>query len=161
MNTLETTYDDTALGREPIPVDRIRGLIGQVMGFVAITVGFTALGAYLGRDLSGSTGLLLFIPALACVVGLNVAAGKGRQQLAVGLLFGVGLLLGLVVAPVISAYAEADPTALWQATGATAAFVAACGALYQLIRQRRPIVDRTFEITFLDAGVEAYAFTFG
>ena len=33
--------------------------------------------------------------------------------------------------------------------------------LYQLIRQPGPIVDRTFEIEFLDAGVEAYAFTFG
>jgi thiol-disulfide isomerase/thioredoxin len=33
--------------------------------------------------------------------------------------------------------------------------------LYQLIRQRRPIADRQFEIEFLDAGVEAYAFTFG
>ena len=33
--------------------------------------------------------------------------------------------------------------------------------MYQLIRQPRPIVDRTFEIEFLDAGVEAFAFTFG
>ncbi len=33
--------------------------------------------------------------------------------------------------------------------------------LYQLIRQSRPVVDRTFEIEFLDPGVEAYAFTFG
>ena len=33
--------------------------------------------------------------------------------------------------------------------------------LYQLIRQPGPISDRTFEITFLDAGVQAYAFTFG
>jgi thiol-disulfide isomerase/thioredoxin len=33
--------------------------------------------------------------------------------------------------------------------------------LYQLIRQPGPIVDRTFEIEFLDAGVEALAFTFG
>ena len=33
--------------------------------------------------------------------------------------------------------------------------------LYQLIRQPGPIVDRTFEIDFLDAGVEAFAFTFG
>ncbi len=33
--------------------------------------------------------------------------------------------------------------------------------LYQLIRQAGPIVDRTFEIEFLDAGAEAYAFTFG
>jgi hypothetical protein len=33
--------------------------------------------------------------------------------------------------------------------------------VYQLIRQRKPIVDRLFEIEFLDPGAEAYAFTFG
>ena len=33
--------------------------------------------------------------------------------------------------------------------------------LYQLIRQPQPIVDRKFEIEFLDSGVEAFAFTFG
>jgi thiol-disulfide isomerase/thioredoxin len=33
--------------------------------------------------------------------------------------------------------------------------------LYQLIRQPLPIADRLFEIEFLDAGVEVYAFTFG
>ena len=33
--------------------------------------------------------------------------------------------------------------------------------LYQLVRQPKPIVDRTFAIDFLDAGVEAFAFTFG
>ncbi len=33
--------------------------------------------------------------------------------------------------------------------------------LYQLIRQPGPITDRTFEITFLDPGAQAYAFTFG
>ena len=33
--------------------------------------------------------------------------------------------------------------------------------LYQLIRQPRPIVDRQFEVEFLDPGVEAFVFTFG
>ena len=33
--------------------------------------------------------------------------------------------------------------------------------LYQLIRQRQPIVDRQLEIEFLDPGVEAFVFTFG
>jgi hypothetical protein len=33
--------------------------------------------------------------------------------------------------------------------------------LYQLVRERGSIADRTFEITFLAAGVEAYVFTFG
>jgi len=33
--------------------------------------------------------------------------------------------------------------------------------LHQLIRQPGPVTDRTIEITFLDPGVQAYAFTFG
>ena len=33
--------------------------------------------------------------------------------------------------------------------------------LYQLIRQKGPVKDRTFEIEFLDPGVQALDFTFG
>ncbi len=33
--------------------------------------------------------------------------------------------------------------------------------LYQLIRQKGPVKDRTFEIEFLDPGVRAFSFTFG
>jgi len=33
--------------------------------------------------------------------------------------------------------------------------------LYQLVRQSGPVTDRTFEIEFLDPGVQAYSFTFG
>ena len=33
--------------------------------------------------------------------------------------------------------------------------------LHQLIRQTGPITDRTFEVTFLDPGIQAYVFTFG
>jgi thiol-disulfide isomerase/thioredoxin len=33
--------------------------------------------------------------------------------------------------------------------------------MYQLVRQRGPIRQRTFEITFLDPGVAVYVFTFG
>jgi FtsH-binding integral membrane protein len=127
MTTIGTTRDARALGGTAIERDT-RQLLGQVMAFVAVTAGFAALGAYLGRDLSGVTGLVLFIAAFACVFGLHIAAAKGREQLAIGLLFGLGLLLGLAVAPVIADFAEADPSALWQAAGATAAFVAAFGA---------------------------------
>jgi FtsH-binding integral membrane protein len=121
MSTLNATYDAVA-------DDRSRALLGQVMGYVAATVGFAALGAYLGRDLDGGIGLLLLLAALPVVFGLNVAASRGREQLAIGLLFGLGLLLGLGVAPLIADYADADPSALWQAAGATAAFVAGLGA---------------------------------
>jgi thioredoxin family protein len=33
--------------------------------------------------------------------------------------------------------------------------------LYQLIRQKGEVKDRTFEIEFLDPGVQAFVFTFG
>jgi hypothetical protein len=33
--------------------------------------------------------------------------------------------------------------------------------LYQLIRRSRPVDTALFEIEFLDAGAEAYCFTFG
>jgi FtsH-binding integral membrane protein len=128
MSTYETTYNDPALAGGGAIERDARQLLGQVMGYVAVTVGFAALGAYLGRDLGGGTGLLLFIPAFAAIIGLNIASARGREQLATGLLFGMGLLLGLAVAPVIADYAGADPSALWQAAGATAAFVAALGA---------------------------------
>ena len=122
MSTIGTKYDDAALAGNAITRDA-RELLGEVMGFVAVTVGFAAFGAYLGRDLSGGTGLVVFIGAFACIFGLNIAAAKGREQLAIGFLFGLGLLLGLAVAPVIADYAKADPSALWQAAGVTAAFV--------------------------------------
>ncbi|MGS2616444.1 redoxin domain-containing protein [Micromonospora sp. LZ34] len=35
------------------------------------------------------------------------------------------------------------------------------GRLYQLVRQRDAVRERTLEITFLEAGAEAYVFTFG
>jgi FtsH-binding integral membrane protein len=127
MSSIGTTHVGPAVGGRPIERDT-HALLGQVMGLVAVTVGFAALGAYLGRDLSGGAGLLLFVGAFGCIFGLNAAAAKGREQLAMGLLFALGLLLGLAVAPVIAVYANADPAALWQAAGATAAFVAACGA---------------------------------
>jgi modulator of FtsH protease len=127
MSASETTQDQTALAGGAVARDRSHELLGQVMGLVALTVGCTALGAYLGRDLSGGVGLLLFIGAFACIFGLNAAASRGNEQLAVGLLFGLGLLLGLAVAPVITVYANGDPAALWQAAGATALLVAGCG----------------------------------
>ena len=33
--------------------------------------------------------------------------------------------------------------------------------MYQLVRQKGPVRDATFEIEFLDAGVEVFSFTFG
>jgi modulator of FtsH protease len=123
------SYNDLGLApRAAIARYDTRTVFGQVMGLVALTVGCAALGAYIGRDLTGGTGILFFIGAFACIFGLNVATRSGREQLAIGLLFGLGLLIGLAVAPVLAYYAKSNPSALWQAAGTTGAFVAALGA---------------------------------
>ncbi|MGZ4200897.1 MAG: Bax inhibitor-1/YccA family protein [Thermoleophilaceae bacterium] len=108
--------------------DESRAVFGQVMGLVALTLGCLALGAYIGRNASGGAGILFFIGSFACIFGLNIASSRGREQLAITLLFGLGLLLGLALGPVLNAYAQADPAALWQAAGATAGFVGVLGA---------------------------------
>jgi FtsH-binding integral membrane protein len=123
-------FRDLTAGRSGAVVGApARAVFGQVMGLVAATVGFTALGAYIGRNLSGGEGILFFIAGFACIFGLQFATARGREQLAIGLLFGLGLALGLAVAPILNVYAKADPAALWQAAGATAATVAGLGAI--------------------------------
>ncbi|MEA2441723.1 MAG: hypothetical protein QOH76_3147 [Thermoleophilaceae bacterium] len=112
---------------QPLERADARAVFGQVMGLVAVTVGFFAFGAYLGRNLTGGTGLILFIAAFACAFGLNVAARRS-ERLAIVLLFGMGLLLGMAIGPVLAYYASANPSILWQAGGATALFVGALGS---------------------------------
>lgn len=108
--------------------DQTRSVFGQVMGLVALTFGCLALGAFIGRNMVGGTGFLFFILAMACVFGLNWASSRGREQLSIVLLFGMGLSLGLFIAPVINYYTSADPGAVFQAGGATAGFTAALGS---------------------------------
>ena len=108
--------------------DQTRGVFGQVMGLVALTLGCTALGAYIGRNFAGGGGLLFIIVLFGCVIGLQAAAARGHQQLATVLLFGLGLALGIFLGPVIHYYAKADPAAVYEAAGSTAAFVALLGS---------------------------------
>jgi FtsH-binding integral membrane protein len=104
-----------------------RTLFGQVMGLVAVTVAFSALGAYIGRDLHGGVGFGAFVGALGCTFGIRFALERS-QQLAVTLLFGMGLLLGLFIGPIVNEYAKADPGVVYQSAGATALFIGGFGA---------------------------------
>ena len=106
--------------------DQTHTLFAQTMGYVAVTAALFALGAYLARDLAGGVGIVAFIVAFACLIGMRFAARKSRE-LTVGLLGAFGLLIGVAVAPVLAYYASADPRALWQAGGATALFIAGFG----------------------------------
>jgi modulator of FtsH protease len=102
-------------------------LFAQTMGYVAITAALFALGAWLGRDLTGGVGIVAFIAAFAALFGMRFAARRSAQ-LTVGLLGAFGLLIGLGTGPLIAYYASADPQALWEAGGATALFIAGFGA---------------------------------
>ena len=74
--------------------DQVRILFARTMGYVAATAGLFALGAYLGRNLSGGAGIVAFIAAFGCLIGMQFAARRS-QQLTVGLLGAFGLLVGL------------------------------------------------------------------
>jgi len=102
-------------------------LFSQTMGYVAATAGLFAAGAWLGRNLSGGVGIVAFIAAFACLIGMRFAA-KRSAQLTVGLLAAFGLLIGLAVAPTVAYYGGMDPRALWEAGGATALFIAGFGS---------------------------------
>jgi FtsH-binding integral membrane protein len=138
-------------------------VLGQTMALVALTTGLFALGAFLGRNTSGGWAIAWFVAALAILLSLNVVAQRS-EQLAVGLLFGFGLLLGLAVAPAIAGYASADPRALWEAGGATGLFIAGVGAVgYATRRDLAGIARASFWvlvglIAFGFAGLTLYDF---
>ena len=116
-----------SLSRPAASSEETHTLFGQTMGLVAVTAGLFALGAYLGRDMSPGWGWVWFIASFLCLLGLNVAV-RQSEQLAVGVLFGFGILIGLAMAPTLSYYASVNPEALWQAACATALFIAGFGA---------------------------------
>jgi modulator of FtsH protease len=133
--------DETTLQQRLEARDQARALFGQTMGLVALTTGLFALGAYLGRDMTGRHSWLWFIAAIACLFALNIAVRRS-EQLAIGILFGFGVLMGLAVAPTIAYYAETNPQAVWQAGGATALFIAGFGAAGYATRRDLTAVAR-------------------
>lgn len=123
------TDPSLAFGREATAQETdTRAVFGQTMGLVAFTLGFFALGAYIGRDLSGGTGIILMLVGIVPLIALNFAVRRGNQSLAIGLLFAFGLLFGLGLGPVINYYASSDPGVVWQAGLATGGFVALLGS---------------------------------
>ncbi len=122
-----TMTPTTTAASAPLGRDEAGRLLGHTMRLVALTAGLFAFGAYIGRDTSGGWAIFWFLVSFALLLAINAAAQRS-EQLAVGLLFGFGLVLGLAVAPTVGDYVGADPRAVWLAGGATALFVAGCGA---------------------------------
>src|ERR1700735_4322347 len=118
-------------------------LFAQPMGYVAVPAALFALGAWLGRNLTGGVGIVAFIAAFACLIGMRFAASRSAQ-LTVGLLGAFCLLIGLAVAPMVAYYGSMDPRALWQADGATALFIAGFGAAGYATRRDLTAIGRAW-----------------
>jgi FtsH-binding integral membrane protein len=120
----------TAIGHaeRPVAASAAPALFGRVMALVAATVAFATLGVWVARDAGGAEWFIAWLLAIGCLIALNVANARGRTGLAVALLMGFGFLIGASVATTVNYYAATDPTAVRQAFGATALFVAALGS---------------------------------
>lgn len=150
------TYEQMGFGQgAALTGDRARAVFGHVMGLVAFAMGFAALGAYIGRDMQESSWFIFMIAAMGCVFGLNAATARGHEQLAVGLLFGMGLLLGLAVAPIIHYYVQTNPKVVYEAAGSTGLFVGALGSFGYATRRD---LSRYYRPVFIAFGV---VFVFG
>jgi modulator of FtsH protease len=128
---------------QPLTHDESGTLLGQTMGLVAATAAFFALGAYLGRDLSSMWGWIFFIAPFGLLIGMNAAA-KRSESVAITMLFGFGVLLGLATAPTISYYTSTNPQVVWQAGGATALFIGGFGAYGYATRRDLSGLARAF-----------------
>jgi len=104
-------------------------LFGQTMQYVAVTGGFFALFAYLGRNLSSGWAIVAYIAAFACLIAMRFTVRRSGSSASTALLFAFGALMGLAMSPTLVYYASVNPQALWQAGGATALFIAACGGI--------------------------------
>ena len=108
-----------------------RAIFAKVMFLVGITAGFSAIGAYVGRNLSSGWALIAWIASLGLVIAMGV--GKRKEEvtrLQMTLLFGVGALLGLAIGPTLESYASIDGggTLIAQAAGLTALFMGLMGS---------------------------------
>jgi modulator of FtsH protease len=128
------TWDRAAAGAR----SDSRAIFGKVMFLVAVTAGFAALGAYIGRDLSGGWAIACWVGALA----LTIAIGFNRKKdeatpLQMGMLFAIGVLIGMAIGPTLQNYAslEGGSTIIAQAAGLTAVFMAILGTVGYLTKR--------------------------
>jgi FtsH-binding integral membrane protein len=114
-----------------------RAIFGQTMFLVAVTSGFAAGGAYVGRNLSGVGTIFAFIAAFGLMFGMMGVRKARNGSLGMGLLFGFGLLLGVAVGPALESYAHAPngATILWQAATLTGLFIAGFGCVGYAIKR--------------------------
>ena len=106
----QATAADQARAEELEAVTQ-RALFSRVMFLVSVTCAFTALGAFIARDLGQDTAIFFWLVALVMIL----ASGFIKKQsgaLGMSLLFAVGLVLGLAVGPTLNYYVSVNGSAV-------------------------------------------------
>ncbi|MEI2701296.1 MAG: Bax inhibitor-1 family protein [Baekduia sp.] len=123
-------------------------IFGQVMSLVGLTLGFLAVGAFIGQDIAFGTARILSFTALGMLFAQMVPA---LRQGAIGItwLLAIGLVMGLGLGPYLTSVLEAEPDAFIQAAGGTALIVLMMGAWglgtsKDLVRWMRPLAFAMF-----------------
>ena len=80
-------------------------LLGQVMFLVAVALGFTAAGTYIGRDLSFGTAEICEFVSFGMLIVQMFVAGAARRVDRDGLAVRAGPAAGAGLGPVIAEYA--------------------------------------------------------
>ena len=117
-----------ATGERARPRVATATLFGQVMFLVGISIGFTALGSLIGRDMSYGSARILSFVAIGMLFAQSFVEPLRRGAVGLTWLFGLSLILGLSLGPVIDYYSSADPAAITQAAGGTALITLGMGA---------------------------------
>ena len=103
-------------------------LLGQVMFLVAIALGFTVAGSYIGRELSDGTAFMLFLVAFGMLLAQSFVANLRVGTFGVVWLYAIALLIGMGIGPALNYVIQTNPSAVTQAAGATALIVLGMGA---------------------------------
>ena len=135
----------TAFGAERVSAATI---FGQVMSLVGLTIGFLAIGAFIGQDIEFGTARVLSFVALGMLFGQMIPALR-RGAVGITWLLAIGLVMGLGLGPYLTSVLAAEPDAFIQAAGGTALIVLMMGAWglgtsKDLVRWMRPLAFAMF-----------------
>jgi modulator of FtsH protease len=103
-------------------------LFAQVMFLVGVAIGFLALGAVVGHNLSWKTGEVLSFAGVGMILIQSFVPSLRYGSIGIAWLFAFALLFGLGLGPVLNYYAQTQPATIAQAAGGTALTTVAMGA---------------------------------
>ncbi len=104
-------------------------LMGQVMFLVAVALGFTALGSYIGRDLTEGAAMGCFFAGFGMLIVANFVERLRVGTLAVVWLYSIALLIGLGLGPALNQLLTVEPSTVSTAAAGTALATVGAGAI--------------------------------